>query len=111
MRDHQDREPVLSQSVEDVEDAGPHRDVEHRDRLVGNEHVRLEGERRSDRDALALPAGELVREPLEIELRRRELHTRQRVAHTLHPLGLRAAEAVNQEGLLDHGLDAEPRVE
>ena len=31
------------------------------DRLVGEQHARLDGERPRDRDALALPAGELVR--------------------------------------------------
>ena len=40
-------------------------DVESGDRLVGDQHLRLHGERARDGDALALPAGELVRVALE----------------------------------------------
>ena len=70
MRDHQDREALLAQAVEDVEDARPHRDVEHRNRLVGDEHLGLEDERRGDRHPLALAARELVRIAVEEELGR-----------------------------------------
>ena len=42
-----------------------YRDVEGADGLVGDQEGRVDGERASDRDALALPAGELVREPVE----------------------------------------------
>ena len=38
-----------------------HGDVERRDRLVGDDELRLEGERAGDADALALAAGEFVR--------------------------------------------------
>ena len=37
------------------------RDVERRDRLVGDQQLRFQRERARDADALALPAGELVR--------------------------------------------------
>ena len=51
------------------EDPGAHRDVEHRDGLVGDEQLGLEDEARRDRDALALAAGELVRVAVGEELR------------------------------------------
>ena len=70
VRDHQDCEALLAQAVEDVEDACADRDVEHRDRFVGYEHLGLEDERRGDRDPLPLAAGQLVRIPVEVELRR-----------------------------------------
>ena len=38
-----------------------HGDVEGRRRLVGDQHVRIVGERHGDHHALALAAGELVR--------------------------------------------------
>jgi hypothetical protein len=70
VRDHQDREAELAQTVEDVEHACPYRDVEHRNGLVGDEHFGLEDERRGDRDPLALAARELVRITVEEELGR-----------------------------------------
>ena len=86
-------EPALPQPVEELQDARPDRDVEHRDRLVGDEQPRLEDERGGDRNPLALPAGELVRVAVEEELRRRELDARQRLAHLLEASLLRAADA------------------
>ncbi len=50
------------------EDLRADRGVEHRDRLVADQAVRLEHERRGDRDALALAAGELVRVAVEVAL-------------------------------------------
>ena len=41
--------------------AGAHRDVEHRDRLVGDQQAGAQHEAAGDGDALALAAGELVR--------------------------------------------------
>ena len=70
VRDHQDRETLLAQAVEHVEHACPDRDVEHRDRLVGDEHLGLEDERRRDRDPLALAARKFVRIAVEVELGR-----------------------------------------
>ena len=87
VRDHQDRETLFAQAVEHVEDTRPDGDVEHRDRLVGDEHVRLEHERRGDRHPLALAARELVRVPVEIELGRRELDPDECIANPRGSLG------------------------
>ena len=62
VRDVEEREPLALLQVEhQVEDPDPDRDVEHRDRLVGDDHRGLDRERARDRDALALPARQLVR--------------------------------------------------
>jgi hypothetical protein len=63
VRDQQHRHVELVLELEQqVEDLRLDGHVECRGRLVGDEQVRLVGERHGDHDALALPAGELVRE-------------------------------------------------
>ena len=81
--------PLAPQLVEEREDPGAHGDVEHRDRLVGDEQLRVEHEARRDRHALALAAGELVRVAVEEELGRRQARRAQRVAHALLALARR----------------------
>ena len=62
MGDEQVREAALAPEVEhELEELGADRDVEHRDRLVGDDELRIHDERPGDDDALALPARELVR--------------------------------------------------
>ena len=54
--------PVRSlQLGEQVEDLGLHGDVERRGRLVGDQDLRVGGDRRGDEDALQHAAGQLVR--------------------------------------------------
>ena len=52
---------LLLQRQHQVQDPDPDRDVEHRGRLVGQDHARLDGKGPCDRDSLPLPARELVR--------------------------------------------------
>ena len=66
---------------------------------------------RRDRDPLALPAGQLVRVAVEEELRRRQLDARERLAHPIEALLLRAAEPVDEERLFDRVAHAKARVE
>src|SRR5439155_24953724 len=62
MRDENDRPAELvAQREEQVEQADADGYVDHRHRLVGDDHARVDTERARDRDALALSAGELVR--------------------------------------------------
>ena len=62
MTDEEQREPELFlQILQEVDDLGLHRDIERRDRLVADDDVGFGGERPGDTDALALPAGELMR--------------------------------------------------
>ena len=56
---------------EQLQDLRLHGDVERRRRLVGDQQVRLVGERHGDHHALALPARQLVRIGAEPLLRRR----------------------------------------
>ena len=60
--DQHEREPVLPlEPSEQHEDLRLRRHVERRRRLVGDQELRAAGDRDRDDDALALPAGELVR--------------------------------------------------
>src|SRR3546814_19886511 len=61
-----------------VQDLRLHRDVERRGRLVANQELRVAGQSAGDGDALALPAGELVRELRAV--RRRQPHLLQQLA-------------------------------
>jgi hypothetical protein len=62
MADEQAGEAVLAlQFREEFEHLRAHRDVERRDRLVGDDEARPAHHGAGDRDALALAAGELVR--------------------------------------------------
>ena len=63
VRDEQVGEPELRLQVQhQVDDLRLDRDVERGDRLVGDDQLRPDGERAGDADALALAAGEFVRE-------------------------------------------------
>ena len=53
---------LLLQVLQQVDDLRLDRDVERRDRLVADQQLGLDGERAGDADALALAAGEFVRE-------------------------------------------------
>ncbi len=67
MRDEEVRQPeLLLQLVQEVHDLRLDRDVERRDRLVEHHHPRVQRERTSDADALALAARELVREAVRV---------------------------------------------
>ena len=61
--DEQQRQRArVAQVHQHLQDLRADRDVEHRDRLVADQRVGVEHERRGDRHALALAAGQLVRE-------------------------------------------------
>ena len=102
--------PPRAQAVEQVEDAGAHRHVEHRDGLVGDEQLRLEHERGRDRDALPLAARELVRVAVEEQLGGRQAGALERLAHALDAL-LARADAVDHERLGHRVAHAVARVE
>ena len=63
VRDEEVRQPeVPLQRLEQVDDLRPDRNVERGHRLVEHHHLRIERESAREADALALAAGELVRE-------------------------------------------------
>ena len=91
VRDVEEREvAILLEREHQVQDPDPDRDVEHRGRLVGEDHARLDRERAGDRDALALSAGELVRVLARDVLRRHEPDRLQQLVHALADLLLAA---------------------
>ena len=55
-------EPALH-LFQQIEDLGADGNVERGDRLVADDELRIENERARDADALALPAGEFMRQP------------------------------------------------
>ena len=76
VRDEHDRhaEPFLEIGKE-FEDLGLHRHVERRRRLVGDQHVRIVGERHRDHHPLALASGHLMRDRNRTARRARECAT------------------------------------
>ena len=111
VRDHEDAQPALPQLVEEREDAGPHRHVQHRDGLVGDQQLGVEYQAGRDRHALALPTRELVRVAVEEELRRRQPCAVESIAHQPVAAALAVALAVDDQRLLDSRPNSEPRVE
>jgi hypothetical protein len=62
VRDEEAREAHSAlELAKEIQDGRLHRDVERGHGLVGDEHPRLEHEGSGERDALTLPARELVR--------------------------------------------------
>ena len=110
VRDHENPEAAPAQRIEQRQDLGPHRDVEHRHRFVGDQELGLQHQRRRDRDALALAAGELVREPVQEQIGRREPRALERPRDPFGTL-VRRAEVVDEERLLDRLANPEARVE
>ena len=102
------RPRCFCRSSEHVEDLRPDRGVEHRDRLVADQAVRLEHEGGRDRDPLALPAGELMGVAVE-EALRVEADVVERPPHPL--LALLGGDSLDPQRLVDDRRDALARVQ
>ena len=105
---HQGQGPVADQSREHVEDLRLDDDVEGRRGLVGDDDVRVAGERHGDHDPLLLAAGQLVR--VGLRLLGREVDHLQQRAHPGGPRRRRGGgrRTVQLQGLGDlpaHGAD------
>ena len=99
VRDEDVREAeVPLQVVEQVDDLRLNRDVERRDRLVGDDQLRVQRERAGDADPLALSAGELVRVPVQVG--RGEPDDLEQLLHLLPHLRPRA-DPVDPEWIAD----------
>ena len=85
-----------------------HRDVERRDRLVGDDERRIQRERAGQADALALSAAELVRIPRELRPVEPDQLEQLRDARTSLRL---APDAVDDQRLFDDVADPHPRIE
>ena len=110
VRDHQHREALVSELVEDGQDPGPDRHVEHRDGLVGDEKLGTEDEARGDRHSLPLPARKLVWVAVDVELGRSQAGELERALDLLAPL-LLGADLVHLQWFLDRRPDPETRIQ
>ncbi len=111
MGDEQVRQPPFPAEREhQSEQLRTDRDVEHRHRFVGDDQLWPHHERASDDDALALPTGQLVREPRRVVLGRPKPRRVERSEHALASLGGRA-EAIDLEWLGDEVIDRLFRIE
>jgi len=91
----------------ELEDVVADRDVEARDRLVGDDHVGVEHRGAGDADPLPLPAGELMRVAVEVLLRRPQTRLVDRPDDALLLLALGRHKAVDLERFGD---DVEDRL-
>ena len=95
-------------SCEQVDDLRLDRDVERRDGLVGDDQLRVQGERAGDADPLALAAGELVRVAVQVG---RARGRRPRAAPAPAAASSREPVAVDPERVADDLADPLARVE
>ena len=95
---------------EQVDDLRLDRHVERGDRLVADQHVGLHRERARDRDALALAAGELVREAARAAAGSRPTAVEPAARHRLLRLG-RGDQPMRERTLGDRVADAHARIE
>jgi hypothetical protein len=97
MRHIEERDlPLLLELQHQVQDPNADRDVEHARRLVGEHHLRLDGECARDRDTLALAARQLVRILRRHLPGRNEPDVAQELVNALRDLG-RRHDPVDQE--------------
>ena len=109
VRDEDDRQPELAlQRCDQVQDLRLHQNVERRHRLVSHDQIGLRRQRRRDRSALSLTAGELVRTRGPVT--GREADRLEELRHARFPLD-RRAEAECIERLTDRAGNAPARVE
>ena len=108
--EHHRHPDLLLELLDEAQDLGLYGDVERRRRLVGDQQLRLAGERHGDHDALAHAAREHVRVVLQPLLRVGDAHPPKQLDR--RPLGLgRRHGAVVAERLGDLEADGEHRVE
>ena len=100
---------VALQVLEQVDHLRPDRDVERRDRLVGDDEVGLQRERAGDADALALAAGEGVR--VAVLGVARQADDAEELADLVARLVGLPDQAVDDQRLGDDVEDLHPRIE
>ncbi|MOA12453.1 hypothetical protein D3C78_1324480 [compost metagenome] len=69
----------LLQVADEIEDLRLHRHIQRGGRFIGNQHVRIVGERHGDHHTLSLAAGKLVRILFQPCFRLRYLHLPQKI--------------------------------
>src|SRR5256712_2354201 len=112
VRDEEVRQAAFLPEVRhELKDLGPDRHVEHRDRLVRDDEVGLEGQRRRDRDPLALAAAQLVREAEDELARRSRRVILEGPRHERRDLLRVVSDLIHDEGLRDDLVDGLFRVQ
>ena len=117
VRDVEDRDlQTVAQVTQQVEDAEADRHVEHRDRLVGEQDLRVRGQGAGDRDALPLTTGQLVRELVDVPLGGPQVHAVEQLGERLLQLVAAQAAAVDLQAARQrvadrvHGVQRRERV-
>ena len=109
VRNEQEGDPELLLQVEqEIDDLRPDRHVQRRNRLVGDHHLGIQGQRTGDGDPLALPAGEFVRIAVRHVGGQADLD--QQLAHPRLRFGFRT-QLMHQHRLHDRKADGQTRVE
>ncbi len=100
-----------SQVQHQVHHTGANRDVEHGDRLIGDDHLRVQDDRPRDGDPLSLSPRQLMGETVEELLPGPEARILERADHEFLPLLSRCRKPVNEEGFRDRAQHAVTRVQ
>ena len=99
---------IVAQIGKQVDDLRLDRDIQRRDRLVGNDKVGVENQRPGNTNTLALTARELMRKAVVVVGREAaDLHHRNHFVIQLRP----AAQFMLQHGFANRLADANPRVQ
>jgi hypothetical protein len=80
---HDSQAHSLAETEQKTQDFSAHRGIEHRNRLIGNEYVWLQGESCRNNHALTLPSRKLMRVGQEKSLRGPEAGPRESFTHSL----------------------------
>ena len=115
MGDVENREiELLLQALQEVQHTDADGDVEHRHRLIGEQHLRRRSKRPRYRHALALPTAQLVGKLVEVALGRCEIHLAEQPDQQLSALGFRRLRMMDADGpaeYIAHGVDRVERGE
>ena len=109
MGDDQNSETPAPKIINEFEDAGAHRDVEHRDRLVSDQQPGRQRDRGSDGDPLTLPTRKLMRIAVQHRVRRRQTYPLKRLADDR--CAFTAWHPVDAQTLFDDCPNSKPGVE
>jgi len=109
VRDKDQAEIHLAHELrEQIEDLRLDGNIEGRDRLVGHDHTRFQGQRSRDGDALPLPAGKLMR--VFLHEPRREADQLHQLGHTRRDFRVRA-DGVRMQRLGERRIDGHAGIE
>ena len=109
MGDDQNSEAVAAKIINEFEHAGTHRNVEHRNRLIGHQQPGRQRDRGSDGHPLTLPPRKLMRKAVQHRGRRGQTNSLKCLAHDR--CAVTARHPVDTQTLLDDRTNGKPGVE